>query len=87
MGNTKSGPRSSGPSDACARQSAQAHTATIAEISPFRWRATLNDEPLDGDFTSVDEASAAIVRAMRGRYGLIPAPGAANAPVEGQRGG
>jgi hypothetical protein len=87
MSSTKNRPRPSGPSDACARPSAQNCTAAIVENSPFRWRATLNEESLDGEFTSVDEAFTAIVRAMRDRYGLIPAPGAADAPVEVSEGG
>jgi hypothetical protein len=87
MDSTNSGPRPSGPADACAQPSAQAYTSEIIETLPCRWRATLNDVPLDGDFGSVEDAFAAIVRAMRERYGLIRAASAPDSAVAGCKGG
>lgn len=49
------------------------HLAVITECMPCRWRATLDARPVDGEFTSVEAAAAAVTDAMRERYGLIPA--------------
>jgi hypothetical protein len=59
------------------------HTAVISECSPLRWNATLDGQPIDGVFNTVEEAAGAVTTAMRDRHALIPADQHAQAAARG----